>query len=275
MPVGPAETPQQRVTLWKTVDRARRRWERRITRRVAIRFEQERAVVLRALKQGRSDGGAIVRAELAINEQRVEWEPMITGIYFDVGEPFAMRSLRGLKGDDPVEETKMPGDVPPIEDLWRDEVTGWLRDQSGQKIRLITDTTRRAVGKALSEGVSSGESIAQLANRLTGLYGGEFTKGRAVIIAQTEVISASNMGSRAGALSTGLDLEHFWIATPDKRTRRDHRNANGQTKPMDQPYLVGVDRLMFPGDTSLGASGRNVVVCRCTEGYRKAVTGAS
>ena len=115
----------------------------------------------------------------------------------------------------------------------------------------------------------------------------EFGSDRAVMTARTEVnangqrkpmdkntrpdhrISASNLGSRAGALSTGLMLEHFWISTKDKNTRPDHRNANGQRKPMDQPYLVGNERLMFPGDTSMSATAKNTIVCRCTEGYRK------
>ncbi|WP_214607204.1 phage minor head protein, partial [Mycobacterium tuberculosis] len=87
------------------------------------------------------------------------------------------------------------------------------------------------------------------------------------VIARTEIIGASNLGSRAAAKETGLQLEKEWIATPDKRTRKAHKAANGQTRDFDEPYIVWGDRLQFPGDTSHGAKLRNVIQCRCVEGY--------
>jgi hypothetical protein len=33
---------------------------------------------------------------------------------------------------------------------------------------------------------------------------------------------------------------------------------------MDEPFVVDGEQLMFPGDTSMGATARNIVNCRCT-----------
>jgi hypothetical protein len=139
--------------------------------------------------------------------------------------------------------------------------------ESGKKITQITETTRNQVRLALSEGVAAGEGIDVIAKRLDALYLDKIIPYRSEVIARTEVIAASNLGSRAGAKQTGLVLNHEWISTRDTRTRDFHAMADGETVPMDIPYLVGGEQLMFPGDTSHGASGGNIINCRCTEGF--------
>lgn len=40
--------------------------------------------------------------------------------------------------------------------------------------------------------------------------------------------------------------------------------ADGQTVPNEEPFEVGGEKLMFPGDGSMGASGFNLYNCRCS-----------
>lgn len=54
-----------------------------------------------------------------------------------------------------------------------------------------------------------------------------------------------------------------WIAILDERTRHWHAEADGQNKPIDEPYVVNGQLLMHPGDESLGATANNIVNCRC------------
>lgn len=57
-----------------------------------------------------------------------------------------------------------------------------------------------------------------------------------------------------------------WVNVGDSNVRVgefDHVNAE-QEVPSDQPFIVSGQRLMHPGDTSLGASIGNVAGCRCS-----------
>jgi uncharacterized protein with gpF-like domain len=250
---------------WKRVERTRLAWYGRETRRVAQHFAREGAAVADAVARSHADGGAVAMAEMAINHSARAWAPLLAALYDEVALDFARKVDAGLKhapGPDAAKAEDTPAD------LWRGFVAAWLEGgEAAKKVVGITETTRREVAKALEAGLAAGESVPQLARRVRSVYEG-FTTTRAVTIARTETIAASNLGSRAGALHSGLQLEHFWIATSDRRTREWHDAVDGQTQPMDEPYVVRGERLMFPGDGSLGASARNLVMCRCVEGYR-------
>ena len=38
---------------------------------------------------------------------------------------------------------------------------------------------------------------------------------------------------------------------------------------LDQPFIVGGSKLMFPGDNSLGAAANEIIQCRCTQYYER------
>ena len=60
-------------------------------------------------------------------------------------------------------------------------------------------------------------------------------------------------------------LKKTWVTMGDKKVRPHHQAANFQTVPENEPFIVMNERLMFPGDTSLGASMINVANCRCSK----------
>ena len=47
----------------------------------------------------------------------------------------------------------------------------------------------------------------------------------------------------------------------------DHWTAQGQEVPVDQPFIISGEKLMMPGDTSLGASLGSTINCRCHAAY--------
>jgi hypothetical protein len=55
-----------------------------------------------------------------------------------------------------------------------------------------------------------------------------------------------------------------WNAVLDNVTREAHAESDGQIVNFDEPYLVGGQNLMYPGDMSLGATIDNTINCRCT-----------
>lgn len=62
-------------------------------------------------------------------------------------------------------------------------------------------------------------------------------------------------------------LRKSWMTMRDKRVRRTHKEAEGQSRPVNEAFIVGGSRMMYPGDTSLGAPIREIANCRCSAMY--------
>lgn len=56
-----------------------------------------------------------------------------------------------------------------------------------------------------------------------------------------------------------VDVFKTWRTIGDIKVRTAHKNANFQTVPLNEPFIVKGQMLMYPGDTSLGATIDNVV----------------
>ena len=80
--------------------------------------------------------------------------------------------------------------------------------------------------------------------------------------AQLDSTTIVNLASSTTASMSGVVGRKQWLATNDLRVRPTHRAAAGQTVPIEQPFLVGGESGMFPGDPSFSAKER--VNCRCT-----------
>ncbi len=66
-------------------------------------------------------------------------------------------------------------------------------------------------------------------------------------------------------------LKKSWVDLRDNKVRTTHREAGrryGATPiPMNEAFNVGSSRMMYPGDTSLGAPVREIAHCRCSAQY--------
>ena len=70
-----------------------------------------------------------------------------------------------------------------------------------------------------------------------------------------------------GVVAGNPDVKKEWAAILDDRTRGGHAMADGQTQNMNDPYIVNGEYLMYPSDTSMGASLGNIINCRCSSLY--------
>ena len=84
--------------------------------------------------------------------------------------------------------------------------------------------------------------------------------------ARTEVNAMCNMAQLDAARSRGFSRKR-WKTFGDNKVRHTHREASGQTVPIDQPFIIGGYQMMFPCDGSLGASVSEIANCRCTVQY--------
>lgn len=120
-----------------------------------------------------------------------------------------------------------------------------------------------------------GEGIPKMAKRLKNVS--EKSLKDSVRIARTETTRVQNsakmdIGKEGQRL--GYQMWKRWISTNDDRVRGrkayeqrmgiDHLHMNGVEVPQDEPFVMpNGDKLMFPGDISLGASPENTINCRC------------
>lgn len=122
----------------------------------------------------------------------------------------------------------------------------------------------RKLESELTTAILKGESIPQMAKRLKNVSEGYLSN--TVRIARTETTRVENsarMDVGEHGKQLGFNMWRRWRATPDERTRQAHADADGQEVPQDEPFVVGGEEMMFPGDISLGASAGNTINCRC------------
>lgn len=169
-----------------------------------------------------------------------------------------IRSVVGLRPDQVRTVNNVRAD---LENLSGDYFTRTLRD------RRFDSMVRKAIrdGKPLA--------VSDI-DRITARYAERALAHRATVIARTESINALRAGRDEGvrqAIEQGgiSSARKEWDASGDSRVRADHRTLDGQSVGMNEAFVApDGSRLMFPGDTSLGASAAQTIQCRCTTDYR-------
>ena len=130
-----------------------------------------------------------------------------------------------------------------------------------RRITSIAETTRQQIVNAVGQGYREGLGTAAIGKRIRDNVQG-LTVWRAAMISRTETHGAANYGAQEAAKETGLVLRKEWVAAADERTREDHVAADGQVVDMDEPFQVGPDALMFPGDPD--GPPEQTINCRCS-----------
>jgi hypothetical protein len=126
--------------------------------------------------------------------------------------------------------------------------------------------------------IADGRPLSQTdIDRITGRYSERLLKHRAEVIARTESITALRAGRQEGiqqAIEQGAinadSVVKIWDSTLDSRTRPDHAAAHKQEVKGANGVFVLADgsRLLYPGDTSLGANAGQTINCRCYAEHR-------
>jgi hypothetical protein len=190
---------------------------------------------------------------------------MMIDLYRTVGSDFAKGAYRELK------VTKDEND---LEDYWLHEMEKYVKTTLGNRIVSITTGSRdqakgiikRVLQQSFDEGWGADVAASAIKKALV-KEGFEINTWRALRIARTEVMSASNTGAMAGAKSLNMPMVKYWIATYDSRTRDTHMVIEEQNpKDIDSDFQVGGQPMLQPGDPRGGAS--EVINCRCTIAFQ-------
>src|SRR5258707_12440385 len=258
----------EKAAYLKSVESQRTKWEKTITGRLQGYFADEHKTIAAAINRGSVDNAVDnCQHALMVLEQQGTLKNLMVSLYQDVGTDSGESVIKDLKyGEKPFEQKQIALDF----NLYSPDVLVYLLSLAGTKVQQIDSTTLALLISELADGVEAGESIAQLSQRVDDLYLAQIIPNRSQTIAATEVVAASNYGTMEAAKASDLALNKVWLATNDGHTKPDHREADGQTEGMDEPFEVDGEQLMYPAELSLGASAKEIVNCRCTTYYQQA-----
>ena len=117
------------------------------------------------------------------------------------------------------------------------------------------------VTSGIIRGLAPGKIAAELMANMTGM-----SRESAVRAARTGITAAQGAGRfdcYVAAEKMGIKIKRRWICTKDSRTRSSHQGVKDVVG-TNEPFDVDGDKMMFPGDKSMGAHGWNLYNCRCT-----------
>jgi HK97 family phage portal protein len=259
-------TKEDKAAYVAHLEEQRTTWQTEIGQRLQDYFKSEQTTMIKAIAACSTEKQAESAIETTLAGQDDALKQLVYNAWFDVGKHFSEDTTKQLEDAEKAYNAHYQSKSG-ITSIFTSKIIQWLLNLAATKVKQITETTRAQLKKELANGVEGGESIPEIAKRVDSLYLEEIIPNRSTVIARTEVIGASNWASHTAAEGSGLTLHKVWLATEDNRTRPAHSDADGQEVSMNEPFNVGDESLMYPGDPA-GSAG-NIIECRCTQFYKR------
>lgn len=144
----------------------------------------------------------------------------------------------------------------------------YTRVYTAEKIKQITKGTQTEISRIVRMGMLENLTYEEIGTQIerTGITS---ARTRAHIISRTECHNAVSAGSfETAKLSTVIRMKD-WLFINDDRVRdnEDFDHTTVKRVEMEQAFSVSGEQMMFPGDSSLGASAGNIIMCRCYMNY--------
>jgi SPP1 gp7 family putative phage head morphogenesis protein len=137
------------------------------------------------------------------------------------------------------------------------EIMALLKARAAFFAKSVNNTTLDKLVSTLTDGISDGESIPKLKNRVLEVYD-EFPKYRANTIARTETNAVVNEANLKVYDEVKYVEGKEWIATLDDRVRDSHLMLDGEIVAKDKKFSNG---LRYPGEA--GGEANETINCRC------------
>lgn len=142
-----------------------------------------------------------------------------------------------------------------------------VREKAYRFSKYIQEATERAVANAngnddykmsrMTGGMMKEEDVPKSVKRM-------FSEGRATEIALNETNWIYNWINHQNLVDKKQNT-HTWVSMRDERVRVSHWEADGQTVPINEPFIINGYKMMFPLDDSMGAPIDEIINCRCVE----------
>jgi len=124
----------------------------------------------------------------------------------------------------------------------------------------ITDLQKKIAGE-ITRGIAGGQMYSEIARNVSNWA--RIPRNNAMRIARTEahrIQSKATADAQFKAKEKGADVVKQWDSSLDKRTRKSHRELDGQIRELEEPFEVNGHKAMHPGGFGVAKEDIN---CRC------------
>jgi len=236
-----------RERTWYQQERLRTPYRRQYYK-VLNRYFKEFANKIEIAYQTRSQ----IMLDMELRKQADKLKLILTTLYRSVAYAFKDYALGRFFSKD-------------FDDDFENQLAEFIALNTGVWVADIDETTRKRLAKVIDNSYNDGLSVeatgVALRNTVIGM--GVY---RANLISRTEVHRVAGFANEAVAENMNIDgTVKEWVAIQDARTRVSHSIASGQRVALEEFFVVGGERLKYPGDPR-GSAG-NTINCRCASIY--------
>ncbi|WP_316978041.1 hypothetical protein [Shumkonia mesophila] len=220
--------------------------------------------------------GDLVRAELAATASEFQaWQlpniqgnidKALAGIGEDLAKAGGAGTTRGHAiGVDLIDESVRAGGIrlsavlPEVDVRQLMAIRTFMTDRLRNVTAEVAGRVRSQIGLSMVGAQTPGDAVSAVAGMIEG------GRGRAITIVRTEMgrafsVAAQERQEQAAIYLPGLKKQ--WRRSGKVHSRIAHDLADGQIVDVDQPFIVGGHRLMFPRDPAAPPS--ETINCGCT-----------
>ena len=177
------------------------------------------------------------------------------GLWVQAGLPMAKTTAGDLRA------VKAAGE----EDVWLSQLRRYATVRAGNEIVIVTGTWKDSlvslVRAYLQEDLTVG--IEKLTKLVYKGYLATLEKWQCRRIAQTESMIGMADASAMAAETLGIRFTKQWCISGLGNTRASHELMDGVIVDEDEPFVLPGGMLMYPHDTSMGASASEIINCAC------------
>lgn len=159
-------------------------------------------------------------------------------------------------------------------------LTNWTNENGKIVSDILTQTTQNNMNDAINQArnilIKDEERVdnRSLARLATIILRRKFSgRVEGIITSETQFAAENTKNTTADVFNEGIQrrgrlpvsvVTKSWHTVGDKLVRPTHKAANNQNRIAKQAFDVGSQKLMFPGDKSLGATAKETSNCRCS-----------
>jgi hypothetical protein len=209
---------------------------------------------------------------LSLNDFQKDIEELISKHHIKVSLDFSdsFRKIVGKPSNEKLIERKLEANI-----------KGMAAQRAHLMSHTIADTTRFNIEKSVKDAtVELAIKEAEITDKAIARMAGNYLDDKFISRSSTIGITETQFAAESGKVLEIDTLKDFdaeiddepvkemtrqkiWIAILDDHTREAHAEADSQIVDYEDPFDVGGEELMYPGDDSMGASEGNIINCRC------------
>jgi len=166
------------------------------------------------------------------------------------------------------------------QEKWVANARGYLENLDPKYFQMTLRDKR--FDKLVSKAIEQNQPLSvDTISKLMSSYKNRALKYRAEMVARTETIQSINRAeyqAHIQAVGEGLldrnAITKEWDAVGDDRTRHSHlamdkKYGKGKGVGLEEPFVFPSGALaLFPGDSSMGAPAKEIIMCRCKQRIR-------